>query len=97
MDLATIVITCYNQAQYLSEAIEGALVQTYPDLEILVVDDGSTDDTGQAGFRRACASVSGAVDAGTDCYELPRVQVQDWDGDTFKARLLASARSPGDA
>ena len=41
----TIVIVCYNQARYLREAIESALAQTHPSVDILVVDDGSTDET----------------------------------------------------
>jgi glycosyltransferase involved in cell wall biosynthesis len=41
----TLAIACYNQARYLRDAIESALAQTHPSVEILVVDDGSTDDT----------------------------------------------------
>lgn len=41
----TIVIPAYNYADYLSEAIDSALAQTYENIDVLVVDDGSTDET----------------------------------------------------
>jgi len=42
--LVSIVIPVYNGARYLAEAIESALAQTYANIEILIVNDGSTDD-----------------------------------------------------
>lgn len=43
--LCSIVIPCYNYGEYLSDAVESALRQTIFSLEVIVVDDGSTDPT----------------------------------------------------
>ena len=39
----SIIITSYNKAEFIEEAIESAINQTYSDFEILIVDDGSKD------------------------------------------------------
>lgn len=41
----SVIVTTYNQRKYIQETIESVLNQTYKDYEVIVVDDGSTDDT----------------------------------------------------
>ena len=45
MTKVTVAIATYNMANYLTAAIDSALAQDQDDIEIVVVDDGSTDDT----------------------------------------------------
>jgi len=41
----SIVIPCYNAARWIRETLESALLQTHQPIEVIVVDDGSTDDS----------------------------------------------------
>jgi len=45
--LISIIIPCYNQAEYLSETLESVLKQSFQDWECIIVDDGSPDNTGE--------------------------------------------------
>ena len=49
--LVSIIIPCYNGAAYLEEALLSALAQSYPEVEVLVVDDGSTDTSPEIAQR----------------------------------------------
>lgn len=51
MPLASIIVPSYNVAATLAETLTALLAQTCPDFEIIIVDDGSTDETAQIADR----------------------------------------------
>jgi glycosyltransferase involved in cell wall biosynthesis len=54
-DLVSVIIPAFNMATYLSEAIDSVITQTYDRVEIIVVDDASTDDTAAVAARYGTA------------------------------------------
>jgi len=71
----SVIMPCYNAADYVGQAVEDVLAQTYEPIEMIVVDDGSTDGSADvvAGYgptvtliRQPNAGVSAARNAGLD-------------------------------
>jgi glycosyltransferase involved in cell wall biosynthesis len=75
--LASIIVNNYNYGRFLAEAIESALDQTYPHLEVIVVDDGSTDDS-----REVIADYDGRV--------IPVLKANGGQASAFNAGFRAS-------
>ena len=44
--LISVIVPVYNVAAYLPQCVQSILTQDYPDLEVILIDDGSTDDSG---------------------------------------------------
>lgn len=78
----SIILTCYNLGAFLDEALDSALSQTYPHIEVILVDDGSTDSETQAAVTRAA--------------RRPRVRLlQLENGGVSRARNLGIAAASG--
>lgn len=104
--LVSVVIPCYKQAHFLSEAIESVLEQTYPKVEIVVVDDGSPDDTadvvlrypGVRCLRNVNSGVAGARNAGWQATNGEYLQFLDADDrlttNSVAAHLACFAEHP---
>jgi glycosyltransferase involved in cell wall biosynthesis len=97
----SVVIPTYNRARLLVEAIDSVLAQNYPRLEVIVVDDGSTDETPAvvAGygtavrfFRQANAGAAHARNRGIELATGELVAFLDSDDLYLPGKLLEQAR-----
>lgn len=95
----TIAIACFNQADYLGDAITSALAQTRPAHEVIVVDDGSTDGTatvagrfpGVVYQRQANGGLSAARNTGLHLATGDRILFLDADDVLLPGALRAAA------
>jgi glycosyltransferase involved in cell wall biosynthesis len=60
-NLVSIIIPCYNQGRFLPEAVASVVAQSYPHRELIIVDDGSTDDTAAIAEQQIAAHAGHAI------------------------------------
>ena len=97
--LVSVIVTCFNQACFLTEAIESVLAQSYPRTEILVVDDGSTDATAAVAarypvrcLRQPNAGLAAARNTGIAATAGPMLVFLDADDRLLSGALEAGVR-----
>jgi glycosyltransferase involved in cell wall biosynthesis len=108
MPEVSVIIPTYNSAKYLTDAVDSVLRQTHRDFEVLVIDDGSTDDTpaviGRYGnlvryIRQPNSGVAAARNRGIDESLGRYVAFLDaddtWHRDKLKAQITALRKNPG--
>lgn len=109
LETVSVVITCYNQGQYLEECINSVTNSDYPNIEIILVDDGSEDtftqktldklDSGKIRIIRqnnqgVCAARNNGIAAASGKYILP-LDADDKIAETYISKAVnILARNP---
>lgn len=105
--LVSVVIPAYQAERYIADAVDSVLAQTYPAVECIVVDDGSTDGTAQRVrsfgehvrlVRQPNAGVAAARNAGIAVARGELVALLDaddvWAADKLERQVVAWRRRP---
>ncbi len=104
MPLISVIVPCYNQAQYLDECLQSVLDQTYQNWECIIVNDGSPDHTEEvakkwvekdARFKylyRENGGLSSARNAGIEMAEGEWIQFLDSDDKIHKEKFTISSQ-----
>ena len=100
----SVIVPCYNQAQYLPETLDSLLAQTYENWECIIVNDGSTDNTEEIALKyceqderfvylpKENGGLSSARNAGLDIAKGEYVQFLDSDDILLPNKLECQVR-----
>ena len=75
-DLISVIIPAYGVEEYIARCLDSVIAQTYPNLEILVIDDGSPDISGE--IAESYAKKDGRISVyqrQTAAYPMPEIMV----------------------
>jgi glycosyltransferase involved in cell wall biosynthesis len=93
--LVSILIPCHNAAPWLAATLESALAQTWPHTEIILVDDGSTDDSPAIARRYAARGVRVFSQANAGASAARNRALREARGDFFQFLDADDLLSPG--
>jgi glycosyltransferase involved in cell wall biosynthesis len=110
MPAVSVILPAYNSAAYLAAAIDSVRIQTYADFELIVVNDGSTDDTPSIAEARARqdprirvlhrpnGGIAAARNEGLRVATAPAIAILDsddtWEPEFLEAQLAILAEGP---